>query len=45
MAGAVAKYAAKKMLSKEMDKYKTKSPGVESQYVSGPPFARFGNNS
>lgn len=32
MTSAVAKYAARKMLSKEMDKYKTKSKGVESQY-------------
>lgn len=32
MTTAVAKYAAKKMLSSEMDKYKTKSKGVESQY-------------
>lgn len=32
MASAVAKYAAKKMLSKEMDKYKTKTPGADGPY-------------
>ena len=32
MTAAIAKFAAKKMLSKEMDKYKDKK--VESDYVS-----------
>ena len=41
MSSAIAKYAAKKMLSSEMNKYKDKKAGsdIGSQYVSSAPLA------